>query len=91
MPDLEKIYQECGGDVLILGVYWTENGAADIIKETGVTYPVILFDKAFERYQSGYVPTTIFVDPAGHVIGKPLVGSRSYEAWNELIGTMIGK
>ncbi len=90
MPELEQLYQDRGGELLILGVYWTEDGAAEVLSETGVTYPVILFDSAFERYQTGYVPTTIFVDPGGHVIGQPYVGARSGADWNELVTKMIG-
>ena len=90
MPELEQMYQDRGGELLILGVYWTEDGAAEVLSETGVTYPVILFDSVFQRYQTGYVPTTIFVDPGGHVIGEPYVGSRSYADWNDLVTKMIG-
>ena len=90
MPELEQMYQNRGGELLILGVYWTEDGAAEVLSETGITYPVILFDSAFERYQTGYVPTTIFVDPGGHVIGQPYVGARSGADWNEIVTKMIG-
>ncbi len=90
MPELEQLYQDRNGELLILGVYWTEEGAEDVLQETGVTYPVILYDEVFERFQSGYVPTTIFVDSGGHVIGSPYVGARSYDEWNELIKGMIG-
>lgn len=90
MPELEQMYQNRGSELLILGVYWTEDGAAEVLSETGVTYPVILFDSAFERYQTGYVPTTIFVDPGGHVIGQPYVGARSGADWNEIVTKMIG-
>ena len=90
MPELEQMYLDRGGELLILGVYWTEDGAAEVLSETGVTYPVILFDSAFQRYQTGYVPTTIFVDPGGHVIGQPYVGARSGADWNELVTKMIG-
>lgn len=90
MPELEKLYQDRGGDLLILGVYWTEEDAAATLKETGVTYPVMLYDSVFERYQTGYVPTTIFVDPGGHVIGQSYIGSRSYAEWNEIITKLIG-
>ena len=90
MPELEQLYQDRGGELLILGVYWTEDGAAEVLSETGVTYPVILFDSAFGRYQTGYVPTTIFVDPGGHVIGQPYVGARSGADWNEIVTGMIG-
>ena len=90
MPELEQMYQNRGGELLILGVYWTEDGAAEVLSETGITYPVILFDSVFQRYQTGYVPTTIFVDPGGHVIGQPYVGARSGADWNEIVTKMIG-
>mgnify|MGYP002626912124 CR=1 FL=1 len=90
MPELEQLYQDRAGELQILGVYWTEDGTAEVLSSTGVTYPVILYDEAFARYQSGYVPTTIFVDPGGHVIGSPYVGSRAYADWNEIISKMIG-
>ena len=91
MPELEQLYQDREGELLILGVYWTEDGAAEVLSETGVTYPVILYDAVFERYQTGYVPTTIFVDPGGHVIGQSYIGSRSYDEWAAVIKTLIGK
>ena len=90
MPELEQLYQD-RDDLLIIGVYWTEDGAAAVLNEAGVTYPVILYDKVFERYQTGYVPTTIFVDPGGHVIGQSYIGSRSYDEWAKIITTLIGK
>lgn len=90
MPELEQLYQDRGGELLIIGVYWTEENAAATLKETGVTYPVMLYDAVFERYQTGYVPTTIFVDPGGHVIGQSYAGARSYDKWNELITQLIG-
>ena len=90
MPELEQLYQDRGGELLILGVYWTEENAAETLKEAGVTYPVMLYDSVFERYQTGYVPTTIFVDPGGHVIGQSYIGARSYAEWDALIAQMIG-
>ena len=90
MPELEQLYQDREGELLILGVYWTEDGAAEVLAEAGVTYPVMLYDAAFERYQTGYVPTTIFVDPGGHVIGQSYIGARSYAEWDALIAQMIG-
>ena len=90
MPELEQLYQDRGGELLILGVYWTEENAAETIKEAGVTYPVMLYDSVFERYQTGYVPTTIFVDPGGHVIGQSQIGARSYAEWDKLITQLIG-
>lgn len=90
MPELEQLYRDRNGELLILGVYWTEDGAAEVLSRTGISYPVILFDEVFERYQSGYVPTTIFVDSAGHVIGSPYIGSRSYADWDQIIKGMIG-
>ena len=91
MPELEQLYQDRGGELLILGVYWTAEGAAEVIKQTGVTYPVLLFDKAFERFQTGYVPTTIFVDREGRVVGENYIGARSYAQWEEIITGLSGR
>jgi len=56
-----------------------------VMEETGIKYPVLRYDSGFDPYQTGYIPTTIFVDRNGHVLDEPYVGSRSYEAWAEIV------
>ncbi len=97
MPDLQKL-QENYADrgLLILGVYSTDGMEADVdsvLKSSGVTYPILHYTEAFDRFQSGYVPTTIFVDREGNVLsgseGELYIGSNSYEAWAEIVEGLL--
>ena len=97
MPDLQKL-QENYADrgLLILGVYSTDGMESDVdsvLKSSGVTYPILHYTEAFDRFQSGYVPTTIFVDREGNVLsgseGELYIGSNSYEAWAEIIEGLL--
>ena len=72
MPDLEKLYQAYKDrGFLILGVYSTPDMEEDVdavLEQTGVTYPILHYTEAFEAFDSGFVPTTIFVDGEGHIL-----------------------
>ena len=53
----------------------------------------------FDKYQSGYVPTTILVDRNGNIIDTGvsyegidstlIVGSKSYQEWADLIEDLL--
>ncbi len=95
MPDLQRLYEDYWEDgLLILGVYSSTNMESDvdyILDMTGAEYPILLMPEELTRWQTGYVPTTIFVDGNGRVIdfgvsdGPQIVGAHSYEDWEELI------
>ena len=76
MPDLQALYEAYADrGLLILGVYSTggmEDDVAQVLDRTGVQYPILFATGGFEQFQSGYVPTTIFVDREGHVIHREL-------------------
>lgn len=96
MPDIQKLYEEVNKDnINILGVVSdttddeeNQELAKRIVKEKGVAYTNIIPD---EKLQNGFlkdvsgVPTTIFVDSKGNIIGKPIVGSRSKEEYKKEI------
>ena len=95
MPDLQKLaetYADRG--FRILGVYSTPGMEEDVdavLESTGVTYPILHYVDNFSIFQSGYVPTTVFVDRSGHVVGEQFyVGSRSYEDWESLVLGLLG-
>ena len=104
IPDLEKIYEEYSDKgLLIIGVYsedTMEDEVDEILSSSGVTYPVLRYDAAFDKYKTGYVPTTIFVDRNGNIIdtgityqdidGTTLVGSRTFDEWEELVRKYLG-
>ena len=103
MPGLAKLYEDyTEKGLMILGVYGDTSMEEDvdyILQMTEVTYPILYDFYEFAPYRTVYVPTTIFVDKEGHVIdfgiedpysdGPMIVGSRSYEDWEELIKSYL--
>ena len=88
MPDLQQLYTKYQAQgFVILGV--TTSPAADA-KETvsriGVTYPVVQGNAQFSDFETGYVPTTVFLDGEGHLLSaEPYVGGRSAAEWETII------
>ncbi len=100
IPDLEKLYEHYKDQgFYIIGVYSTigqDDEVNDIISTNGLTYPIAEYDSAFDPFQTGYVPTTIFVDQQGHVISMEngygdnvLVGSNSYDKWSQIVENLL--
>ena len=98
MPDLQRLsenYADRG--LLILGVYSTagmEKSVDNVLRQTGVTYPILNFCPEFQVFETGYVPTTVFVDREGNVLsangGAPAyVGSRSYDDWAAIVEGLL--
>lgn len=100
MPHLAQLSSEYAGQgVQILGLISdvTKPGdetAAQIIEETGADYVHFL---PSAELQSGVlsmvsaVPTTIFVDREGNMIGKGYAGAMSKEDWAEIIEAKLGE
>lgn len=84
MPELEELNREFAGmDCGIIGILadaYEDTGledGKDVIKDTGVTYPVILPWDSFgnDLYYNAY-PTTYFVDSEGNILDvEPVVGA----------------
>ena len=60
-----------------------------VLQNAGVSYPALRYVPAFDQYQTGYVPTTVFLDSAGNLIGEPVIGSRSYEQWEQIVKELL--
>lgn len=105
MPDIEKLYENYSDKgVLVIGVYSEDNMEEDVdavLSESGITYPILRYTEDFDRYQSGYVPTTILVDSNGNIIDtgeeyEPgidstlIVGSHSYTEWAAIVDQYLG-
>ena len=61
-----------------------------ILQQSKVSYPILRYTSEFDRFQTGYVPTTIFVDNKGHIVKMSdgtdsVIGSQSYEAWEAIV------
>ena len=94
MPDLELLYEAYKDKGFqIIGVYsetHMESEVAGILKDKNISYPILNYTDEFARFNTGYVPTTVFVDGNGHIIKmddgtESIVGSNSYEGWETII------
>lgn len=100
MGDLERLYEDYSGSgFTVIGVYSDtsmESDLDDILSQNGVTYPILHYTGEFDQFQTGYVPTTVFVDGDGHIvfdasadIGNAYVGSRDYSGWSQIIDRLM--
>lgn len=89
MPDLQKISQAYADQGLqVIGIYQTEGVEEDVtqvLNDTGVTYPILHYTSDFDFLQTGYVPTTVFVDRQGKIVVEPFAGSMDYDSWAEMV------
>ena len=104
MPDMEKLYEDYKDDgLLVIGVYSETSMEADvdeILNSCNTSYPILTYTVDFDKYQTGYVPTTVFVDKNGNIIDTGvsfegmdstlIVGSKSYKEWKSLIKKYLG-
>ncbi|MBR2821867.1 MAG: TlpA family protein disulfide reductase [Clostridiales bacterium] len=90
MPDIEKLYENYKDKGLqVIGVYSEtsmESDVTEILKDSNIRYLILNYTVEFDQFQTGYVPTTIFVDQNGHVLTLPdgeqsAIGSKSYDEW----------
>ena len=95
IPDLVKISKDYAdkGFVLI-GVLTGDDdieGAKQFIADKGVGYPMVQTEGPFMSYaESIYaIPTTVFYDSNGDMVGSAVVGSKSYDDWTSLIDLLL--
>lgn len=101
MPDLAKLSKDLEAqDVQIVGLVCdvtaydstVSANAKQIVSNAGADYVHLvpnerLYDLVLKDTQ--YVPTTLFIDQNGNIIGDPYVGSRSYDEWNAIIQDIL--
>ena len=74
LPDLEQLYEDYRDKgVNLIGVYSTEEDAAEVIAEYGLTYPTVFpgdeaYSSVFGLFQTGAVPTTFVLDSEGKLV-----------------------
>ena len=88
MPDLQRLYAKYKDKgFLILGATNSEASDIRLVQlRTGVKYPIIMRNSQFDRFETGYVPTTVFIDSDGYVLSpEPFVGGKSYEEWEQIL------
>ena len=82
MPELEQMNSDFAEDnCAVIGVMLDGDQedkleiGKDIVKETGVTYPMLIATGEMKEQLIAYAyPTTIFVDSEGVTVGEPVVG-----------------
>jgi len=90
MPDLQKLYEEYKDKgFLLIGAYSTESGTADIVEKLGISYPIVKMCAEFSQFQTQYVPTTVFLDAEGKMVGEQFIGGASYEVWKSRIEELM--
>ena len=102
MPGLEQLNQKMKGrNIAVIGIVVDIEGpddrgqieeAEDIISSTGVTYMNLLpWEGINEVLPSMYIPTTYFIDSNGSIVAEAAVGSRSADAYEELIDQVLAQ
>ncbi len=93
MPDLQKLYETYRSrGFMIWGIADQEDEAQNkkTIAQLGITYPCLRYVRAFDdALQTGYVPTTIFIDGTGKIVGETYVGSHSYNEWAAIVEKLL--
>ena len=96
--DLERLYEDYRDKGFqIIGVYseqTMESEVDGILRDNNVSYPILHYTSEFDRFQSGYVPTTVFVDRQGKVLTMSdgtgcIIGSNTYSDWAAIIENLI--
>lgn len=92
MPDLEKLNKSMPQGTRLVGIVTDVSGdenketAKQIIAKAGATYENWLPDEALLEYMDSHVsgvPTTLFIDSNGQIVGEAVVGKRNAEKYQE--------
>ena len=89
LPDIEKLsneYADKGLQVFGLTYPEEEKDNRAVAEDLGLSFQILLYTDDFDEYMdSGYLPTTIFVDSNGKVLGDAVIGAREYDEWKGII------
>ena len=95
MPELDKLYKEKKDDGLgVLGIVTDGNEAVakEIIDALVISYEHLIPTEDFSKeylINFEYVPTTIFVNSKGEIVGETIVGARTYEEFEKIVDNLL--
>ena len=101
LADIERDYKDKGFEIVGITVDAVDyntgkldahviQDAEDIMKDTGVEYPVVYAGNDILEYaEISVVPTTFFVDAKGNIIAGPIPGSNSRSGWEKVINELL--
>ncbi len=104
MPELERLNGELSDrNAQVIGVVLDTMddpdgevlaAAAELAESTGVTYPLLVCTEDLMPdvvASAEYVPTTVFVDGSGNLVGEIIVGAHSLDEWRDIVdGVLAG-
>jgi hypothetical protein len=69
------------------------DGAKQFIADQGMSYPVVTPEDFFLDHSDGIyaIPTTMFFDSTGKLVGSTVVGAKSYDDWKSLIDLLLSQ
>ena len=103
MPTLGRLHEELD-NVQVLGIVLDCNDqfggadpdqvavAQDIMTQTGATYPSLVLNESLAMIGMAnfqYIPTTLFVDKNGNLVGTEIVGALDENGWRETIDARL--
>jgi thiol-disulfide isomerase/thioredoxin len=100
MPDLARLGRTMPEGAQLVGIALDvpakggkKNKAEEIVKNAGAAFPQILHTDEMNAYTKSvrYIPTTIFVDSNGNIVGDPLVGGHSEQEYRAAAEKALGK
>ncbi|MDR1472339.1 MAG: TlpA family protein disulfide reductase [Synergistaceae bacterium] len=101
MPELARLAGSMPKGTRLVGVILdvttrdegARSAAEEILENSGADFPQILNDPSMDSYTSGVeaIPTTIFVDSQGRVVGEPIVGSNNERTYRAAIEKALKK
>ncbi len=92
LSDLQRLYTNYKDKGFVLLGVFADNpdDAKSIVRQKGLTYPILNKTSGFDRFHTGYVPTTVFLDGEGYPLtSEPYVGSRDYSQWEQIVKSLL--
>ena len=98
MPDLEKLSKEMPQGTRLVGLVCDalddehKSLAKKILSEKGVSYANWIPDESLKKYMDDHisgVPTTLFIDQNGQIIGDALIGSQSIKEYQSQLESRL--
>ncbi|MGI6193413.1 MAG: TlpA family protein disulfide reductase [Christensenellales bacterium] len=93
LPELQKISQDYAQKgVKVIGVYdysSMDEEVRALMEANGLTYTMAHYADAFYELETGYVPTTYFVDGQGRIMSSAFVGAKDYDGWSTVIDALL--
>jgi len=89
MPALQAVYDKHRGDFDVLVLAVDPNGDPQgYLKENGFTMPAGLDVSGYQKYGSGSIPLTLFIDRNGNKVDTK-VGGMSESEFEGLVGKIL--